>query len=123
MVYLHHFVPVLARVKNRCCTAVPVQVDYTPQQAEAYKALLVRNFEVLADPKLPRWVLAAALVLRAAGLFDALVHLQAHFNMHSGLLAGCWGCVRDGTVQIWPLRVMCLYSWCCGLMLAAVGAD
>jgi hypothetical protein len=33
---------------------VQLQVDYTPQQAEAYKTLLVRNFEVLADPKPPR---------------------------------------------------------------------
>lgn len=37
---------------------VQLQVDFTPQQAEAYKALLVRNFEVLADPKPPRWVWA-----------------------------------------------------------------
>lgn len=33
---------------------VQLQVDYTPQQAEAYKTLLVRNFEILADPKPPR---------------------------------------------------------------------
>jgi hypothetical protein len=33
---------------------VQLQVDFTPAQAEAYKALLVRNFEVLADPKPPR---------------------------------------------------------------------
>ena len=30
------------------------QVDFSPQQAEAYKTLLVRNFDVLADPKPPR---------------------------------------------------------------------
>lgn len=34
---------------------VQLQVDYTPQQAEAYKTLLARNFEVLADPKPPRY--------------------------------------------------------------------
>lgn len=34
---------------------VQLQVDYTPQQAEAYKTLLVRNFEILADPKPPRY--------------------------------------------------------------------
>jgi hypothetical protein len=33
---------------------VQLQVDCTQQQAEAYKTLLVRNFEVLADPKPPR---------------------------------------------------------------------
>lgn len=33
---------------------VQLHVDCTPQQAEAYKTLLVRNFEVLADPKPPR---------------------------------------------------------------------
>lgn len=33
---------------------VQLQVDCIPQQAEAYKTLLVRNFEVLADPKPPR---------------------------------------------------------------------
>lgn len=35
---------------------VQLQIDLTPQQAEACKTLLVRNFEILADPKPPRCV-------------------------------------------------------------------
>jgi hypothetical protein len=33
---------------------VQLQVDCSAAQAEAYKTLLARNFEVLADPKPPR---------------------------------------------------------------------
>jgi hypothetical protein len=36
---------------------VQLQVDCSAAQAEAYKTLLARNFEVLADPKPIRYVL------------------------------------------------------------------
>ncbi len=52
--YILRVAPVADGGLNGCCSGVQVPVELTDSQAECYRTLLARFFEVLADPKPPR---------------------------------------------------------------------